>query len=242
MPYQSNGEGDDAVCAPSIVSFDNDAHEELTRLDVRVEDFQGLLHQIAWVLKGMEVRVRSAELEVDDDDMANDVFYLTNLQGRKLPESRAREVAERVHDFVMNCRSTSKAKAIEWRSDNIIVSNENQDSTLITVLELESRIGFLLEVVAVLSGIGLTVKSANVRTCAECSEDPSIQSMLSHEDARTVKNARIMQFQAAEDNGGQLSERAVQAVLFTLGLVSGPTRQEDTVVPSLRSYATKYAE
>ena len=93
-----------------------------------------------------------------------------------------------------------------------------------------------------LSGIGITVKSANVRTCAECTEDPAIQSMLSQEDAQRVKNARIMQFEAAEQTGGPLTERSVQAVLFTLGLVSGPTRQEDTVVPSRRSYATKYQD
>lgn len=115
-----------------------------------------------------------------------------------------------------------------------------QECRLQTVWGLTA--GFLLEVVAVLSGIGITVKSANVRTCAECTEDPTVQKILSHEDAQSVKNARIMQFEATEDSGGPLSERSVQAVLFTLGLVSGPTRHGDTVVPSLRSYATKYLD
>lgn len=45
----------------------------------------------------MEVRVRSAELDVGDDAMAHDVFYLTTLKGKKLSEARAREVADRVH-------------------------------------------------------------------------------------------------------------------------------------------------
>lgn len=106
----------------------------------------------------------------------------------------------------------------------------------------EARLaGFLLEVVAVLSGIGIKVKSAHVRTCAECSEDATIKKMLSQEDAQIVKNARIMQFQVLEGDGTPLTERSVHAVLFTLGLV-GPTRQQDTVVPSLRSYASKFSE
>eukprot|EP00892_Ulva_mutabilis_P009243 jgi/Ulvmu1/6691/UM030_0022.1 len=243
MPYQSGSSGEeDPVCAPSTVTYNNDDCEEFTKLEVKVEDFQGLLHQIAWVLKGMEVRVRSAELQVNDNSIAHDIFYLTTLKGNKLSERRAREVSERVHDFVMNCVDKSERQPIEWRSGHVIVSNEKEDSTVITVLELEKRIGFLLEVVAVLSGIGIKVKSANVRTCAECTEDPAITAMLSHEDAQSVRNARIMQFQASEGDGSPLTERSVHAVLFTLGLVSGPTRNGDTVVPSLRTYASKFAE
>ena len=49
------------------------------------------------VCVGMEVRVRSAELHIDDDAMAVDVFYLTNIWGRKLSEGRALEVADRGH-------------------------------------------------------------------------------------------------------------------------------------------------
>lgn len=45
----------------------------------------------------MEVRVRSAELQINDDAIAHDVFYLTNLKGAKLSDRRAREVSERVH-------------------------------------------------------------------------------------------------------------------------------------------------
>ena len=51
----------------------------------------------ACTLTGMEVRVRSAELQINDDAIAHDVFYLTNLKGAKLSDRRAREVSERVH-------------------------------------------------------------------------------------------------------------------------------------------------
>lgn len=44
MPYQSNGDAEDPVCAPSVVSFNNDACEDLTRLDVRVRVVPNCIH------------------------------------------------------------------------------------------------------------------------------------------------------------------------------------------------------
>lgn len=46
-----------------------------------------------------------------------------------------------VRDFVMYCGTPQPANAVEWRSGNVAVSNQNPDFTIITVLELETRIG-----------------------------------------------------------------------------------------------------
>jgi hypothetical protein len=102
--------------------------------------------------------------------------------------------------------------------------------------------GFMLEVVSVLSGIGVMVKSAKVRTCDECSQDPAVTEMLTQETVMTVRNSRVMEFEVSEMSGEQLSERSVQAVLFTLGLVTGNGKTENTIVPTLRSYATHFRE
>lgn len=41
----------------------------------------------------------------------------------------------------MNCVDKHEEKAIEWRSGHVVVSNESADGTVITVLEVEKRIG-----------------------------------------------------------------------------------------------------
>jgi hypothetical protein len=92
---------------------------------------------------GMEVRVQEAELAVSDDGVATDVFKLTNLQGTPLSESKAREVVERVRDFVMFCGSSTGKTAVEWKSGNILVSNQAGPNSRITIVEAQKRIGAL---------------------------------------------------------------------------------------------------
>lgn len=109
------------------------------------------------------------------------------------------------------------------------------------------HVGFLLEVVSVLSGISMKVNSAKVRSCTECSHDSTLMDMLPDDvdimiggSVHNMRNSRVMEFMVSEMNGGQLTEQSVQAVLFTLGLVTGST--ESTTVPTLRSYVTQYTD
>ena len=114
---------------------------------------------------------------------------------------------------------------------------------------LRLHAGFLLEVVSVLSGISMKVNSAKVRTCMECSHDETVMEMLPSDleqmlggNAHAMRDSRVMEFNVSEVSGGQLTEPSVQAVLFTLGLVTGRGRTESTTVPTLRSYATQFAD
>ena len=57
--------------------------------------FAHWLHSRA-ICAGMEVRVREAELSTNEGGLATDVFKLTTLKGAALPDTRAKEVVERV--------------------------------------------------------------------------------------------------------------------------------------------------
>ena len=103
--------------------------------------------------------------------------------------------------------------------------------------------GFLLEIVSVAAGVGVKVKSADVRTCTECSSDPVFQMMMEEEQLAggTVKNGRVIQLTVGEqDSGGKLTDRSIDSLLFTLGLLLG-NGQKQTLVPNLRSYAVAFA-
>lgn len=107
----------------------------------------------------------------------------------------------------------------------------------------------MLEVVSVLSGISMKVNSAKVRTCMECTHDSTVMDMLPSElenmlagSAHSMRDTRVMEFKVSEIAGGQLTEQSVQAVLFTLGLITGRGSTESTTVPTLRSYATQFAD
>lgn len=60
---------------------------------------------------GMEVRVREAELSTNDEGLATDVFKLTTLQGTPLPDSRAKEVVERVRLNALPNKCSSSTSA-----------------------------------------------------------------------------------------------------------------------------------
>jgi hypothetical protein len=93
----------------------------------------------------MEVRVRSAKLGVDDEGIAEDIFFLTTLDGNQLSESRVRDIVERVRTFVMFCQPVGSKVAVEWRNGPVMVSNRaDANSTLVTVIEAKRRAGAVL--------------------------------------------------------------------------------------------------
>jgi hypothetical protein len=93
---------------------------------------------------GMEVRVRSAEMKVEDG-IAKDIFYLNTLSGKPLSDSRAEEVAERVREYVTFCSPENARTAVEWLSGPVLISNNSDpESTVVTVVESDKRIGVLL--------------------------------------------------------------------------------------------------
>eukprot|EP01025_Chloroclados_australasicus_P048662 TRINITY_DN5521_c0_g1_i1.p1 TRINITY_DN5521_c0_g1~~TRINITY_DN5521_c0_g1_i1.p1 ORF type:complete len:366 (-),score=35.40 TRINITY_DN5521_c0_g1_i1:52-1050(-) len=239
-PYgEVNAESiDDEECFPAFVSYRNS--DEATELNVKIQDYQGLLHVVSWVLKGMEVRVKNAKLQTEDG-FADDTFIITTLKGGPLSPSRAREVADRVADFVMHCSPGRNLEAIEWQAGMLHITNDTDGPySEVTVLDDGTRIGFLLQVASVMTGIGVMVNAAEVRTCSECSQDEAFKLLLKGNDV-PVKRGRVIKMRVTEDNEGKLSERSVKAVIFSLQLLLGKGHAP-TVVPNIRSYATRFKD
>ena len=94
------------------------------------------------LLVGMEVRVKSAYMTVDDEGIAEDVFHITTLSGNKLSDARVRDIVERVRSFVMFCQPSGRKVPVEWRNGPVLVSNKaDGDMTLMTVVEARKRAG-----------------------------------------------------------------------------------------------------
>ena len=91
------------------------------------------------------MRVRSAQLTMDEEGFAEDVFYITTLDGKQLSDSRVRDVVERVRAFVMFCQPRSNKTPVEWRNGPVMISNRaHEDDTLVTVIEAKKRAGACL--------------------------------------------------------------------------------------------------
>ena len=72
-----------------------DSSSRATVLEVRAHDAPGLLHRIGRALDTTGVRVRTARISTLGAD-AVDAFYVTDAEGRPLPDDRAAEVARAV--------------------------------------------------------------------------------------------------------------------------------------------------
>jgi [protein-PII] uridylyltransferase len=93
-----------AAARETQVEVDNEASAAFTVVDVFAEDRQGLLHVIAEALREQDLSVHAARVATRLDQ-ALDVFYVTDLAGRKVedPERVAAiesGLAERIDEFV----------------------------------------------------------------------------------------------------------------------------------------------
>jgi [protein-PII] uridylyltransferase len=94
---------------------DNEASAAFTVVDVFAEDRQGLLHVIAEALREQGLSVHSARVATRLDQ-ALDVFYVTDLAGRKVEDPERvsaieRGVAERIDEFVLEAPPAVRAPA-----------------------------------------------------------------------------------------------------------------------------------
>jgi [protein-PII] uridylyltransferase len=97
------------------VEVDNEASAAFTVVDVFAEDRQGLLHVIAEALREQGLSVHSARVATRLDQ-ALDVFYVTDLAGRKVEDPERvsaieRGVAERIDEFVLEAPPAVRAPA-----------------------------------------------------------------------------------------------------------------------------------
>lgn len=72
--------------APEI-SFDNERSPNWTLVRIEAADRIGLLREILRVIADAELNTRHARIETDAN-LARDSIYVTDRQGRKLPDDR----------------------------------------------------------------------------------------------------------------------------------------------------------
>jgi hypothetical protein len=97
IPYQSErrktfDELSTGLCVAPSVLVDNSASGRATKLTVEAVDYPGVLRVIAWVLNGLQVRVQSAQLLSEGDELA-DTFWLVDLKGNKVRAGKGRRGA-----------------------------------------------------------------------------------------------------------------------------------------------------
>jgi hypothetical protein len=91
-----------------------------------------------------------------------------------------------------------------------------------------------------MSSVGVQVTGASVHTCSECGTDPAFVEMM-QDEAVHMTEGRVIRLQVVEPTGGKLTEKSVDTVLFTLGLLLGKGHTE-TMVPSISTYAVAFEE
>jgi [protein-PII] uridylyltransferase len=89
-PYQSY-EGDRI---PTQISFDNEASENRTAIEVETEDRVGLLHAITQALAELELNITAAKI-VTEKGAAIDTFYVNETDGGKVLDQGRQEFIER---------------------------------------------------------------------------------------------------------------------------------------------------
>uniref|UniRef100_A0A7S3QLK7 Uncharacterized protein n=1 Tax=Dunaliella tertiolecta TaxID=3047 RepID=A0A7S3QLK7_DUNTE len=157
-------------CIPCWVSVDN-SDEKFTKLTVDVGDYGGLLRTIAWVLTGSETCVHHAAISTNQDEMAHNIYWLTDMKGRKLSDRAASYLQDTMQNVVEFCKPRIKSLQ-EWTSGNVNITNMRNDRySIITVCgdpKLHRRYGgvlkegFFFELCSLITSCGCVVKQAQV--------------------------------------------------------------------------------
>ena len=77
-------------------TLNNEISDQCTVIEVLGEDRLGFAYSIATCLTGLGLNINFAKLSTEKN-MAFDVFYLTDSQGRKIPEDRWGELIDNLN-------------------------------------------------------------------------------------------------------------------------------------------------
>lgn len=228
-------------CAPAFVVANNQSSPNYSELAIDVQDYPGLLRVITWVMNGLGIRVHNAVLKTDDEGMAHDVFWVTDLRGRKLSEAAAADAADRLEEFVSYCAPPSdNGDFTAYSCGDIAISNLTHPKwTEVTVNANIFSPGLLFEMASIFHGQGLVVHEGVVRGG---SDNPIPGQLLEGMDLAAVPEPaagqRVMRFWIKEaKKDGKLDFADVSALLYTLRVVLGdgglPTRPPNMELNSL---------
>lgn len=210
------------TCAPAFVTVDQ-SNPHYSSFNIDVDDYPGLLRVVCWVFNGMGCRVHNAVLKSDAEGRASDVFWVTDLRGRKLSESDASDVCERLEDFLSICAPPdSNDEFKEFKCGDISISNlVHPTLTQVTIQADLFSPGLLLEIASIIHGQGLSVVEGVIRGG---SESPITADMVS--DQTQIPDPplgrRTMRFWLQKGRLGQkLAYDDVSALVYTLRAVLG---------------------
>ncbi|WIA23780.1 hypothetical protein OEZ85_013464 [Tetradesmus obliquus] len=227
-------------CSPAFVVADN-SHPHYTQFSVDVADYPGLLRVITWVMNGMSCRVHNAVLKSSEDGMASDVFWVTDLRGRKLSDAAANDLADRLEEFVSYCAPPSKdGEFTEYTCGDISISNlSHPQCTEVTVVANIFSPGLLFEMSSIFHGQGIAIVEGLVRGGSESPIPPDMLAGMSGLAAAAAGGSsssssssgsvpdppagmRVMRFWVKKGkSGSKLDYADVSALLYTLRVVLG---------------------
>lgn len=228
----------ESECFAGIVSLDNESDPAHTLLRVEADDFAGLIRVLAWTLTGLGLNVNNALIQTEGG-VASDLFFVTDLRGRKLSDAAALEVAERLQDMVDDvCRVTTDGEFTEARIGDVIhLTNESHPTcTELTITPDRDSPGLLLDLASVIHGMGVGIVEGVIRGSGPISAaggghlkvDPIASVPAPPEGKRTM---RFMLQEAA--SGRQLDYATASGLLYALQLVVG--RSTPTQLPSINT-------
>ena len=213
-------------------------------LEIEVADYPGLLRVVSWCLNGLEMVAQNAILSTSSDGIAHNTFWLSTRAGRKLTDTSADLLVERVREFLSYCSpKASEAEQTDFQLGPITVSNsEHSQYTVITVREQRRTPGFLLEVASVLSGLNVQVFQGVIQGCVDCGEDvPSSSAYYGWggggdggQQMASEEGARLFEFWVRGQQGKKLDAAHVRALLYALGLGLGMPAQRWPLTPPNR--------
>lgn len=161
----------DTWCAMPFVTIDN-SNPNFTIMEVEILDYPGIMRVLAWCLDGLDVVAEHAvistkSVEGSDQPFAHNLFWLCTRSGKKLSDTGAENLAERVRDYLSYCSpKPNEELGTEFRSGPIVVSNsESQDCTTVTVTESGQGNSQLLTIASVLSGLDVQVVKGVIQVC-----------------------------------------------------------------------------
>lgn len=210
------------TCAPAFVMADQ-SNPHYSAFSIDVDDYPGLLRVVSWVFNGLGCRVHNAVLKTDAEGRASDVFWVTDLRGRKLGDAAANDAAARLEDFLSICAPPDSVEDFkEFTCGDISISNlVHPTLTRVTISADLFSPGLLLEIASIIHGQGLSVVEAVIRGG---SESPITPDMVT--DPQSIPDPplgrRVMRFWLKKGRkGSQLEYDDVSALVYTLRAVLG---------------------
>ncbi|KAF8060361.1 hypothetical protein HT031_004897 [Scenedesmus sp. PABB004] len=192
-------------------------------------------------MNGLGCRVHNAVLATSDDGGASDVFWVTDMRGRKLSDASAADVADRLEEFVSVCAPTAQGEFTSYACGDIAIDNTSHPRwTEVAVTANIFSPGLLFEMASIFHGQGLVVCEGVVRGG---SEDPIPPELLDGLPAARgapppPAGSRVMRFWVkTAKSGAKLDYADVSALLYTLRVVLGdgglPTRPPNSELNAL---------